>query len=148
MFFILHSCVPRIYTESVKSSSSTDSSSDPGTNAAKYIKAYTGAGSKTRLLLPDETSTSSTDEEISAFWRKGQPPRGILVIFHSYFGFFRQINCKLKITGDVVVKLVNQEPKMNAEFKSEPSMPKMNAAERVANKILVGPIHKVQKIGK
>ena len=41
-FFILHSCVPRIYTESVKSSSSTDSSSDPGTNAAKYIKAYTG----------------------------------------------------------------------------------------------------------
>ena len=99
--------------------------------------------------MPDETSTSSTDEEISAFWRKGQPPRGILVIFHSYFGFFRQINCKLKkITGDVVVKLVNQEPKMNAEFKSEPSMPKMNAAERVANKILVGPIHKVQKIGK
>jgi len=118
-----NSCVPRIYTESVKSSSSTDSSS--GTDAAKYIKAYTGAGSKTRLQLPDETSTSSTDEEISAFWRKGQPPR-----------------------GDVVVKLVNQEPKMNAEFKSEPSMPKMNAAERVANKILVGPIHKVQKIGK
>ena len=32
-----------------------------------------------------------------------------------------------------MVKLVNQQPKLNA-------------AERVANKILVGPIHKVQKI--
>ena len=94
MFFILHSCVPRIYTESVKSSSSTDSSSDPGTNAVKYIKAYTGAGSKTRLLLPDETSTSSTDEEISAFWRKGQPPRGIMIfiLFLFHILFFRQIN--------------------------------------------------------
>ena len=52
--------------------------------------------------------SDESDEDLSTFWRKGQPPR-----------------------SDVAVKLVNQKPKLPT------------AAERVANKILVGPIHKV-----
>ena len=160
----------------MKSSSSTDSSS--GTDAAKYIKAYTGNFTKKIiqfLIKTKEKSINFTKKKIfmqvldrkqdcncpmrlrpQVLMKKFLPfgeRDNLLEVFLLFFiltlFFFRQINCKLKkITGDVVVKLVNQEPKMNAEFKSEPSMPKMNAAERVANKILVGPIHKVQKIGK
>ena len=75
-----------------------------------------GAGSKTLNLSDD------SDEEGGALnigWRRGQPPR-----------------------SDVVVKFTK-----NSKQETTPNQPDKlpTAAERVANKILVGPIHKIQK---
>ena len=82
---------------------------------SSYDFTFTGAGSKT-LNLSDES-----DEEcgpLNIGWRKGQPPR-----------------------SDVVVQFKNKQT--NSNKKQPEKLP--TAAERVANKILVGPIHKIQK---
>lgn len=101
-------------------SSSSDSSSSPAT-LKKYVKAYTGAGSKTLQLYPsdEESDAENTSKSVLNYgWRKGQPPR-----------------------SDVVVKFTNKK----AEKQIVPEI-KQTAAERVANKILVGPIHRIPKL--
>ena len=106
-------------TSVAKSSTSTDSSSDsPKAIHKRYTRAYAGAGSKT-LQISDESDEEGKDLNIG--WRRGQPPR-----------------------SDVVVQFKKNRQQISQDRKNEQKLP--TAAERVANKILVGPIHKIPKV--
>lgn len=114
-----------------KSSSSSEGSSSSPYTVKKILKKYTGAGSKTVQMTGSDVESDEDAPCLNYGWRKGQPPRS-------------DVQIKLTTSKNVQIKLTTSKnvPPPPPKEPAKRSSSLLTAAERVANKFLVGPIHK------